>query len=132
MALTLIVGNKNYSSWSLRPWIAMRQAGIDFTDAVIPLYQPGSRERILKSSPAGKVPVLIDGDTAIWESLAILEHLAEQFPAAGLWPKEAGARAHARPFPAEMHAGLPAFRNHRQINMPRPPKARALTPEVEQ
>ena len=83
MALTLIIGNKNYSSWSLRPWLAMKVAGIPFDEKVIPLYEPGSREQILKYSPAGKVPVLIDGDQRIWESLAILEYLAEKFPAGG-------------------------------------------------
>ena len=132
MALRLIIGNKNYSSWSLRPWIAMRHAGIEFAEEVIPLYQPGSRARILKYSPAGKVPVLLDADMAIWESLAILEHLAEKFPASGLWPKEAGARAHARAISAEMHAGFAALRNHCPMNMRRLPKARTLAPEVEQ
>ena len=132
MALRLIIGNKNYSSWSFRPWIAMRHAGIEFTDEVIPLYQPGSRARILKYSPAGKVPVLLDGDMAIWESLAILEHLAEKFPAVGLWPSEPRARAHARAISAEMHAGFAALRNHCPMNMRRPPKIRALTSEVEQ
>lgn len=132
MALTLIIGNKNYSSWSLRPWIAMRHAGIEFTEEVIPLYEPGSKARILKYSPAGKVPVLLDGDMPIWESLAILEYLAEKFPASGLWPNEPAARAHARAIAAEMHAGFAALRNHCPMNMRRPPKARALTPEVEQ
>jgi glutathione S-transferase len=74
MTLKLILGNKNYSSWSLRPWIAMRHAGIVFDEEVIPLYEPGSREKVLKYSPTGKVPVLVDGDTVIWESLAILDH----------------------------------------------------------
>jgi len=92
MALTLIIGNKNYSSWSLRPWIAMKVAGIEFDERVIPLYEPGSREQVLKFSPAGKVPVLIDGDMQVWESLAILEHLAEKFPKAGLWPADARAQ----------------------------------------
>jgi len=132
MALTLIIGNKNYSSWSLRPWIAMRHAGIEFTEEVIPLYEPGSRQRVLKYSPAGKVPVLLDGDMPIWESLAILEYLAEKFPASGLWPNEPAARAHARAIAAEMHAGFAVLRNHSPMNMRRPPKARALTPEVEQ
>lgn len=132
MALTLILGNKNYSSWSLRPWIAMRQAGIDFAEEVIPLYEPGSRERVLKYSPAGKVPILLDSEMPIWESLAIIEHLAEKFPAAGLWPQEPAARAHARAISAEMHAGFAALRNHCPMNMRRPPKARALTPEVEE
>jgi glutathione S-transferase len=96
MALKLIIGNKNYSSWSFRPWLAMRQTGQDFAEEVVPLHEPGSRDRILSYSPAGKVPILIDGDITVWESLAILEHLAERFPAAGLWPKDAKARAHAR------------------------------------
>ena len=96
MALRLIVGNKNYSSWSLRPWIAMKVAGIPFEETVIPLYEPDSREKILRYSPVGKVPVLIDGDIPVWESLAILEYLAEKFPAARLWPEDAAARAHAR------------------------------------
>ena len=79
MSLTLIIGNKNYSSWSLRPWIAMQAAGIPFTEIVIPLYVPGSAEEILKYSQAGKVPILIDGGDTIWESLAILSliHISE-------------------------------------------------------
>jgi hypothetical protein len=96
MSLTLVIGNKNYSSWSLRPWIAMKVAGIRFDEVVVPLYEPGSREQVRKYSPAGKVPVLIDGEAYIWESLAILEHLAEKFPDARLWPSEPNARSHAR------------------------------------
>ncbi len=88
MTLRLVIGNKNYSSWSLRPWIAMKVAGIGFEETVIPLYEPGSRERILEVSPTGKVPVLIDGDIRVWESLAILDSLADRFPNAGLWPSE--------------------------------------------
>ena len=106
MPLKLIIGNKNYSSWSLRPWIAMRATGIAFDEEVIPLYAEGSKENILKHSPAGKVPILIDGDTRVWESLAILEYLAERFPSAGLWPSDAKARAHARTISTEMHAGF--------------------------
>jgi glutathione S-transferase len=130
MALTLILGNKNYSSWSLRPWIAMKVAGLSFDEKVIPLYEPGSREAILKYSPAGKVPVLIDGDERIWESLAILEHLAERFPAAGLWPKEARARSLARVVASEMHAGFAALRRHCPMNMWLPPKTRPVPDEV--
>src|SRR5690349_24811560 len=96
MALTLIIGNKNYSSWSFRPWIAMKVAGIAFEEKVIPLYELGSREQILRYSPAGKVPVLVDGDQRVWESLAILEYLAERFPRAQLWPADANARVSAR------------------------------------
>ena len=112
MTLTLIIGNKNYSSWSLRPWIAMKVAGIAFEEKVIPLYEPGSREQILQYSPAGKVPVLIDGDRHIWESLAILEYLAEKFPNASLWPRDVRARSHARTVATEMHAGFQALRKN--------------------
>ena len=96
MSLTLIIGNKNYSSWSLRPWIALKVKGIAFDEQVIPLYEPGSREQVLKHAPTGKVPVLIDGDEAVWESLAILEHLADRFADAHLWPPDA-ARPQPRP-----------------------------------
>src|SRR5258708_1709333 len=130
MALTLVIGNKNYSSWSLRPWIAMKVAGIAFDEIVIPLYEAGSRERILAVSPTGKVPALIDGDIHVWESLAILEHLAGRFPRAGLWPDDPAARAHARAVAAEMHAGFAALRRHCPMNMRRPVKARELTPDV--
>ncbi len=130
MALTLVIGNKNYSSWSLRPWIAMKAAGIAFDETVIPLYEPGSRDAILKYSPAGKVPVLIDGDAHVWESLGILEHLAEKFPAAGLWPNDAAARSHARVVANEMHAGFTALRRNCPMNMWLPPKPRPLPDEV--
>jgi len=130
MALKLILGNKNYSSWSLRPWIAMRQTGMTFEEEIIPLYEPGSREKILHYSPAGKVPILIDGDVAIWESLAILEHLAEKFPKAALWPADEAARAHGRAIAAEMHAGFGALRRHCPMNMRRRRRKLALTPEV--
>lgn len=130
MALKLILGNKNYSSWSLRPWIAMRHAGLDFEEEVIPLYEPGSREKILAYSPAGRVPVLIDDGIPIWESLAILEHLAETYPKAALWPADAAARAHGRAIAAEMHAGFGALRRHCPMNMRRRRRKLALTPDV--
>jgi len=130
MALTLIIGNKNYSSWSLRPWLAMKVAGIAFDEIVIPLYEAESREQVLKYSPTGKVPALIDGDRHIWESLAILEYLAEKFPAAHLWPADAGARSHARAVAAEMHAGFMPLRKSCPMNMWRPVIKRELTPEA--
>jgi glutathione S-transferase len=130
MAPTLVIGNKNYSSWSFRPWIAMKAAGIAFEEIVIPLYEAGSKERILTHSPAGKVPVLIDGDVRAWESLAILDYLAEAFPQAGLWPADRAARAHARTIAAEMHAGFVPLRRHCPMNMWRPVKARELPPDV--
>ena len=131
MSLTLVIGNKNYSSWSLRAWIAMAAAGIGFEEVLIPLGRPDTKERIQKHSPAGKVPVLIDGDAVIFESLAILEHLAERFPKAGLWPADPAARAHARSIAAEMHAGFQPLRSHCPMNLWRPVERLALPAEVE-
>ncbi len=128
MALKLIIGNKNYSSWSMRPWIAMKVAGIPFDEEVISLYVDGSREEILKRSPAGKVPILIDGDVRVWESLAILEYVAEKFPGFGLWPSDPAARAHARAISTEMHAGFVPLRQECGMNFWRPPGKRALSP----
>jgi glutathione S-transferase len=130
MSLKLIIGNKNYSSWSLRPWIALKVKGIPFDETVIPLYEPGSREEILKYSPAGKVPVLIDGDEHVWETLAILEHLAERFPEAHLWPQDARARSHARAVATEMHAGFMPLRRDCTMNLWLPRKPRPLSDEV--
>ncbi len=128
--LKLIIGNKNYSSWSLRPWLAMKVAGIPFEEEIIPLYEPGSRERALKYSPTGKVPVLIDGEHHIWESLAILEYLAEKFPDAGLWPTLPRARAHARAAATEMHGGFTALRKACPMNLWLPVKKRPQSQEV--
>ena len=130
MTLTLVIGNKNYSSWSLRPWIAMKVAGIPFEEVVIPLYLEGSRERILQYSPAGKVPILIDDGEPVWETLAILEHLAERFPQAGFWPADAKARSLARSISAEMHAGFQPLRQHCTMNLWLPPKPRPQPDEV--
>jgi len=130
MALTLVLGNKNYSSWSFRPWIALKTAGIAFSEQVISLDDPQFKPTLLRFSPAGKVPVLIDGDIRVWESLAILDHVAEKFPAAGLWPAEAAARAHARAIAAEMHAGFTPLRQHCPMNFWRPVKPRDLPAEV--
>ena len=130
MVLKLIIGNKNYSSWSLRPWIAMKVKGVAFDEELIPLYEPGSREQVLRHSPVGKVPVLIDGDEAVWESLAILEHLAEKFPDAHFWPQEVHARSHARVVATEMHAGFMALRRNCPMNMWLPPKPRPQGDEV--
>ena len=127
----LIIGNKNYSSWSMRPWIGLRAAGIPFDEEVISLYVDGSRDQILKHSPAGKVPVLIDGDVQVWESLAILEYAAEKFPDAKLWPADAAARAHARAISTEMHAGFVALRNECGMNLWRPPARIALSADAQ-
>ena len=129
--LTLVIGNKNYSSWSMRPWLALKQARIPFREIRIPLYQPDSKQRILEHSPAGKVPVLKDGEMAIWDSLAILEYLAERFPDRGLWPARATDRARARSVSAEMHAGFSALRTHMPMNLRNSYPGRGRTPEVE-
>ena len=126
MALHLVIGNKNYSSWSFRPWLAMKAAGISFEETVISLEAQDFKARVTALSGAGKVPVLIDGDIRVWESLAILEYLAEKFPAAGLWPEPADARAYARAIAAEMHAGFLALRRHLPMNVSRPVKPRIL------
>ena len=117
MTLTLIIGNKNYSSWSMRPWIAMKAAGIAFAEEVISLDAADFKARVSKASGTGKVPVLSDGGIHVWESLAILEYLAEKFPAAGLWPADPVARALARTVAAEMHAGFVPLRRHLPMNM---------------
>jgi glutathione S-transferase len=108
--LTLVIGNKNYSSWSLRPWLLLREKHVPFTEIRIPLYQPGSAQQIARYSPAGKVPVLLDGATRVWESLAICEWVAERFPEAGGWPEAPAARALARSVASEMHAGFASLR----------------------
>jgi glutathione S-transferase len=108
LALTLIIGNKNYSSWSMRPWIAMKVAGIAFDEVVISLDAPDFKAHVARIAGTGKVPALDDNGTHVWESLAILEYLAERFPGAGLWPADAAARAHARAIASEMHAGFDA------------------------
>src|SRR5436190_4778310 len=94
--LTLLIGNKNYSSWSLRPWLVLKYFDIPFEEVLIPLYEGNFKEKILKHSPAGKVPALTNGDLVVWESLAIGEYLADLFPQKNLWPDDIKARAIAR------------------------------------
>jgi len=126
--MILVIGNKNYSSWSLRPWIAMKVLGLEFDEKRIPLYGPGAREEILLESPAGKVPILIDGATRVWDSLAILEYLAEK--TGRLWPADPAARAKARSVAAEMHAGFPNLRTHMSMNVRKRHPGKGRTPEV--
>jgi len=130
MALHLTIGNKNYSSWSFRPWLALKVAAIPFEETVIPIYYPGSKEKFLVRSPAGKVPILKDGAVTVWESLAILEYVAEKFPDAALWPREAAARAHSRTIASEMHAGFVPLRRQCPMNMWRPVKKLELSAET--
>ncbi len=129
--LTIYLGNKNYSSWSLRPWLVLKRTTVAFDEVVIPLYQPGSRETILKYSPSGRLPALRHGDVTVWESLAICEYLAESFPTFELWPKDAAARCLARAVSAEMHAGFAALRRHLPMNIRSSFPGRGVTPEVQ-
>ncbi|MEM9155402.1 MAG: glutathione S-transferase family protein [Cyanobacteria bacterium P01_F01_bin.33] len=110
--LAIVIGNKNYSSWSLRGWLALKQTDADFEEIRIPLDLPNTHAEILKYSPSGRVPALRHGDIWLWESLAIAEYLAETFPESGLWPSDPAARARARAVSAEMHAGFVPLRQH--------------------
>jgi glutathione S-transferase len=118
---TLVIGNKRYSSWSLRPWLAMAHAGIAFAEEVIPLFQADSKAKLLAHSPPGLVPVLHDGSLTVWDSLAICETMAERHPDKHLWPEDAAARARARAVSAEMHAGFAALRSEMPMNLGREP-----------
>ena len=114
---TLVIANKCYSSWSLRPWLLMKQLGIPFDEIVIPLDLPDTKAKVLEHSPAGKVPILVDGDVTVWESIAIMEYIGDAF--APVWPSDRGARAMARSIAAEMHAGFPALRSACPMNLGR-------------
>lgn len=129
--MKLVIGNKAYSSWSFRPWILMRALGLAFEEELVPLYRDGSAERIRGVSPGGKVPALVDGDVTVWESLSIIEYLAERFPDHGIWPTDRAARAHARSLATEMHAGFVPLRARCPMNVRREPKAVALGAAVE-
>ena len=131
MALKLVIGNKNYSSWSMRPWLALRASDIAFEEIFIPLYTgDADKQRILAFTHSGKVPALVDGDITVWDSLAIIEYLAERFPEARLWPEDRAARAHARSISAEMHSGFMALRNECGMNLHRPIMPIALSPDA--
>ena len=113
---TLVIGNKNYSSWSLRPWLLMKQSGLAFDEVRVPLYLAGSKDALRKYGPSGKVPVLLDGPVTVWDSLAIAEYLAERHPERQLWPAEGAQRAIARSISAEMHSGFAALRSNMTMN----------------
>ena len=129
--LTIYLGNKNYASWSLRAWLALKATGEAFEEVVIPLFQSGSKETLLKYSPSGKVPALHHGDAVVWDSLAICGYLTEQFPAAGLWPDDPAAKAMARSVSAEMHAGFQALRRALPMNIRSSVPGRQIEPEVQ-
>ncbi len=126
MTLKLFIGNKAYSSWSLRPWLLMRALDIPFSEEVVPLYVEGSREKMLRETPTGKVPALRDGDLAVWDSLAIVEYLAEAFPEKNIWPRDRKKRARARSFCAEMHSGFQGLRQACPTNFRRARRAAPL------
>jgi glutathione S-transferase len=130
MTYTLVIANKAYSSWSFRPWLLMRQFGIPFGEVTIPLGRPETRAEILRYSPSGKCPVLRDGDRFVWDSLAIIEYVAEAWPGHAIWPVDPAARARARSLSAEMHSGFMGLRSHMPMNMRRPVKERPLTAEA--
>lgn len=131
---TLVIGDKNFSSWSLRPWLALKQCGIPFTEARIKLRQPDTKAEILRHSPSGKVPVLNTDTGRVWDSLAILEYLAERHPEHRLWPQEVEARVAARCISAEMHAGFVTLRNDMPMDLlglfPSPPIGVALETDI--
>ncbi len=128
--LVLVIGNKAYSSWSLRPWLLMKHAGIAFEEIRLSLYEEGAKQKILQVSATGKVPVLKDGDLTIWDSLAICEYLAEKYPEKRLWPPEIAARACARSVSAEMHSGFTNLRAQMPMNVRREITGRTRTAEV--
>jgi glutathione S-transferase len=128
--MRLIIGNKNYSSWSLRAWLPLRHLNVPFEEERVALFEPGYEERILAHSPAGRVPVLIDGDLTVWDSLAIGEYLADKLPDHGLWPQPLAERARARSITAEMHSGFPELRSHMPMNIRASFPGRGRTPAV--
>lgn len=130
MALKLVIANKAYSSWSFRPWILLKHFGIPFEEITIPMARAETRTEMLRYAPTGKCPSLHDGDIAIWESLSIVEYIAEAFPALPIWPEDRAARAHARSLSAEMHAGFTALRSHLPTVFRRAVKKRELTSEA--
>lgn len=128
--LTLVIGNKNYSSWSLRPWLAMAAKNVPFAEILVPLDHPNSRQQVLQYSPTGLVPALKYGNLIVWETLAIIEYVNEKHPEANFWPEEPEYRAIARSMAAEVHSGFQAIRQHCPMNLRRR-AARRLTPAVE-
>lgn len=117
--LHLYIGNKNYSSWSMRPWLALKATGLPFRETVLPLFTEETNAFLAVTSPNKKAPFLVVGDQKIWDSLAIIEFLAELAPSAGLWPQDQRTRAHARSISAEMHSGFQALREQCGMNIRR-------------
>jgi len=120
--MELVIGDKRFSSWSLRPWLALKKTGQAFDEVAVKLRTPETPEAIARHSPSGKVPVLRDGDAVVWDSLAICEYLADRFPEAKLWPEDREVRAVARAVSAEMHAGFASLRGEFPMHLTAHPK----------
>lgn len=129
--LNLIIGNKNYSSWSLRPWLVLKQFSLDFTESKIPLYAETSKKQLLKESNSGKVPVLKDRELTIWDSLAICEYIADIHPDKTCWPEAVKDRALARAVSAEMHSSFMTIRNILPMNCRKNIEFKSITPELQ-
>jgi glutathione S-transferase len=130
--MRLLIGNKCYSSWSLRAWLLLKAKGIPFEEQLVLLDAPGFKDAVFAAAPGsgGTVPTLVDGEIAVWETLAIAEYLHDRFPGAGIWPSDAAARAHARAISSEMHAGFSALRNACPMNLGKRYAARDRGPGV--
>ena len=129
--LKIVVGNKKYSSWSLRGWLGVKLAGVPFEEIVVALDMPDTAQNIRRYSPSGRVPSLIDGEVNVWDSLAICEYLADKFPKAGLWPADPAQRALARSASAEMHSGFANLRNDCSMKITETKPYKPLRPEVQ-
>lgn len=130
--LALVIGNKNYSSWSLRPWLLMKQFGLQFEEIRIPLYTPDTGSQLQKYSPTGKVPVLLHDHETVWDSLAICEYLAETFPQQHYWPEDKSARIFARSISAEMHSGFEILRQNMSMNCRTKYPVKGLVPGLQE
>ncbi|KMQ80742.1 Glutathione S-transferase [Candidatus Burkholderia pumila] len=129
--MKLVIGDKNFSSWSMRPWILLKHFGIAFDEVLIPLYRPESKAKLLKLLPTSKVPCLtIDAGDVVWESLAVVETLAEAHTEQAMWPRDAIARAHARSVSAEMHVGFAALRENMPMDICKRATGHEATPEA--
>ena len=128
--MKLIIGNKNYSSWSMRPWLLLSHYGVPFEEVAVPLYQDNTPASLAKYSGAAKVPVLQNGDLTVWDSMAICEYVSEQYLNGKGWPSEVKARAQARSCSAEMHSGFPAIRGQLPMNCRARQRNVPLTPEL--
>lgn len=128
--LTLVIADRNYSSWSLRPWLALKMAGATFAEETVRLRRPDTKAEIARRSPTGKVPVLRHGAVTVWESLAICEYVDELFPAAHLWPEDRTARAVARAAANEMHAGFAPLRQNMPMDLRNRHPGQGMTPDV--